>query len=216
MNIKILWIMLFFSSLLHAVSFGLTVPVNITEKEELSYGAFGNVTHTYKYKNAVGLGFVLDTNVAKKNTFGYRLLLQYTSGDLDSTDNNNVTTLKKHKYDMIHNFAFGVVQKPGFKWWVGPRINMQIEHVSGSNISYQNSWGFGIGAATGVNFMVAERIALGADLAYQGAIMFGSQSDTNGYSSSFGTSKGLTTQFYLLFVFGEGFKQPPSVIDNSL
>ena len=218
MTIKIVWLILVFSSFLHAVSFGLSVPVNITEEEELSYGSFGDVTHTYKYKNAIGLGFVLDTNVAKDSTFGYRLLLQYTLGNLDSTDNQNVTNLKKHKYDMIHNFAFGVVRKPGFKWWIGPRINMQIEHVSGSDISYQNSWGFGIGAATGVNFKVAERIALGADIAYQGAIMFGGQSDTDGYSASFGTSKGLTTQFYLLFVFGEASKaaQQPSLIDNSL
>ena len=218
MTVKIVWLVLIFSSLLHAVSFGLSVPLNITEEEELSYGSFGDVTYTYKYKNATGLGFVLDTNVAKESTFGYRLLLQYTLGNLDSTDNPNVTDLKKHKYDMIHNFTFGVVHKPGFRWWVGPRINIQIEHASGSDISYQNSWGFGVGAATGVNFKVAERIGLGVDLAYQGAMLFGSERESGEYSSSFATSKGVTTQFYLLFVFGEGskVKQQSSIIDNSL
>jgi len=95
MTIKTVWLVLLFSSLLHAVSFGLSVPLNITEEEELSYGSFGDVTYKYKYKNATGLGLVLDTNVAKESTFGYRLLLQYTLGNLDSTDNPNVTDLKK-------------------------------------------------------------------------------------------------------------------------
>ena len=203
-------------SLLQAVSFGISVPVGITEQEELSYGNFGDETYTYKYKNAVGLGFVLDTNVAKKSVFGYRFVLQYTYGDLDSTDNPTVTSLKQHKYDMMHTFAFGVVQKPDFKFWVGPRINLQIKSASGSDVSYQNSWGFGVGAATGVNFKVAERIALAADLGYQWDISFGGQSGSPD-SIYFGSSKGLTANFYLLFVFGEGSQsvQQSSIIENS-
>ena len=217
MKISRLWFLLLLPSLMHAVSFGVSVPIGITEHEKLSYGSNGDDTYSYKYKNAMGLGFVLDTNVAKESVFGYRLVLQYTLAKLDSTNNPNITSLKKHKYDMIHNFAFGIVQKPGFKWWVGPRINTQIEHGSGPEVEYQNSWGFGIGAATGVNFKVAQRIALAADLGYQGDILFGGQSDPDG-SVYFGTSKGLTAQFYLLFVFGEESqaKAPPSVIDDGL
>ena len=212
MKMSSLWFTLVFPSLIHAISFGISVPVGITEQESFSYGNSGDVAYTYKYKNAVGLGFVLDTNVAKESVFGYRLVLQYTLANLDSTNNPKITSLQKHKYDMIHNFSFGVVQEPGFKWWVGPRVNIQIEHANGPDVSYQNSWGFGVGAATGVNFKVAERIALAADLAYQGDILFGGQSGSDG-SVYFGTAKGLTTQFYILFVFGEGskVKEQPSV-----
>jgi len=204
--------------LLQAVSFGLSFPVDITQTQRLSYSDFQDVSYEYQYKHLAGLGIVLDTNVAKEETFGYRVALEYTLSELKSTNRRGVDSLRKHKYNIVNTFAFGVIQEPYFKWWVGPRINIEIEHASGSDISYQNSWGWGFGAATGVNVKIAKRIALAADLAYQGKVMFGGESYQDQYSVFSGTSKGATAHLYLLFVFGETAKpiKEASVIDESL
>ena len=209
---KIILTVLLFSSLLRAVSFGFSVPVGIIDHEDLSYGSFGEESYLYDYQYGTGLGIVLDTNVAQQKTFGYRVALEYTTGHLKSTNREEVTSLKRDKYDIVHTFAFGVVQEPKFKWWVGPRINIQYEKTSGSGVTYQNSWGFGVAAATGVNYKVAKRIALATDIEYHGNIMFGGESYEDDFSVFFGTTSGATVRFYLLFVF----EAQPSALSETL
>ena len=201
-----------FPSLLQAASFGLSIPVGIVDYEDLSYGSFGDERAIYEYRYGTGIGVVIDTNVAKEKTFGYRLALEYTASDLHSTGRESVTSLRRNKFDIVNTFAFGVVQEPNFKWWVGPRINIQWVKTSGGDVSYQNSWGFGVAAATGVNYKVAKRVALATDIEYHGNMMFGGESYQDDFSVFFGTTTGATVRFYLLFVFEE----EPKVLSESL
>ena len=214
MKIKFLSILMIFPALLQGLNFGLSVPVGIVDNEDLSYGSFGKESAVYEYRYGTGVGVVIDTNVVQENTFGYRLAFEYTVSDLYSSTRDSVTSLRRNKFEIVNTFAFGVVQEPKFKWWVGPRLNMQFIKTSGSNISYQNSWGFGVAAATGINYKIAERVALATDIEYHGNMMFGGESYQDDFSVFFGTTTGATIRFYLLFVFEDKPKGSSVSLDS--
>ena len=219
--------------LVQAAGMGVSVPVTITETERLDYSNVNLSDATYRYEPSSGLGFVFDSNIGKNRDFSYRLNLEYTLSELESSNRLYSETFSKHKYNIVNTFAFSVYHSRYVRFWVGPRINVQYEHMSSSsNIRRQNSYGIGLAAATGVNIMLARTVALAADLDYHGTLLFGGEKyrDYDGttiegethYSVYGGTNKGVTARFYLLFRFGEQYEQNEkeissrSVIDDSL
>lgn len=210
-----------------AAGMGISVPFNITETERISYSNVNLHETTYEYKPGTGLGFVFDTNIGKDRDFSYRLNLEYSLADLDKSSRLYSSGLTKHKYNIINTFGFSVYHSRYIRFWAGPRLNVQFEHASGASaIQKQNSYGVGLGVATGLNVHLGPKVSLGADIDYHGVAMFGGENyqlsdGTTYYTAIAGTNKGTTAHIYLLLRFGEEYEQRPvsqqeSVIDYSL
>ncbi|MDA3947170.1 MAG: hypothetical protein PF439_10885 [Helicobacteraceae bacterium] len=219
--------------LAEAAGMGISIPFNITETERISYSNVNLEKTTYEYKPSRGLGFVFDTNIGKDKEFSYRLNLEYTLSDIDASSRLYSSSFSKHKYNIVNTFGFSVYHSRYVRFWVGPRLNFQYEHASSkSNIRKYNSYGIGLGVATGFNVHLGSKVSLGADIDYHGVSMIGGEDyrtydgtttgDVTHYTTLAGTNKGVLAHLYLLFRFGEHYEQneakqrEESVIDNSL
>lgn len=220
--------------LLQAAGMGVTVPFTLTEKEHINYGDANLPTTTYEYKPGSGLGFVFDTNVGKNRDFSYRLNLEYTQAEIDSSSSRLYSgSFTKHKYNIVNTFGFSVYHNRYVRFWAGPRLNFQFEHsASDSNIRRQNSYGVGAAVATGLNLNLGSKVSLGADIDYHGVLMVGGEDyrtydgtttgDVTHYTTFAGTNKGVTAHLYLFLRFGDRYddrttpKEQDTVIDPSL
>ncbi len=216
-----------------AAGMGITIPFNITETERISYSNVNLEKTTYEYRPSSGLGFVFDTNIGKDRDFSYRLNLEYTLADLEESSRLYSSSISKHKYNIVNTFGFSVYHSRYVRFWAGPRLNFQYQHVSSSsNIQSQNSYGIGLGIATGFNVHLGPKISLAADVDYHGVSMIGGEDyqtydgvttgSTTYYTALGGTNKGVTARVYFLLRFGEQYEpkvhksQQDSVIDNTL
>ena len=219
--------------LLQAAGMGISVPYNITETERINYSNVNLHYTTYEYKPSTGLGFVFDTNIGKDKDFSYRLNLEYSLADIDNSSRLYSSDFSKHKYSVINTFGFSVYHSRYIRFWAGPRVLIQYEHISSSsNLRNQNTYGFGLGVATGLNVHLGPKVSLGADIDYHAVYMFGGENyrtydgtttgDTTHYTVIAGSNKGATARVYLLLRFGEQYEQnrpksqTESVIDYSL
>lgn len=219
--------------LLQAAGMGISVPFNITEKERISYSNVNLEKTTYEYKPSTGLGFVFDTNIGKDRDFSYRLNFEYSLAELDESSRLLASSFSKHKYNIVNTFGFSVYRSRYVRFWAGPRLNFQYEHVSSdSNLRRQNSYGIGLGIATGFNVHLGPTVSLGLDLDYHGVSMIGGENyrtydgtvtgDVTHYTAIAGTNKGVTARVYFLLRFGERYdqstphEQEESVIDHTL
>lgn len=219
--------------LAQAAGMGVSVPYNISETERISYSNVNLEKTTYDYKPSTGLGFVFDTNIGKDKDFSYRLDFEYSLAELDHSSRLLSSNVLKHKYSIVNTFGLSVYHSRYVRFWAGPRVIVQYEHLSSSsNISSQNTYGLGMGIATGVNVHLGPKISIGADIDYHGVWMFGGEhyhlydgttmSDETYYTVVGGSNKGSTARLYLLLRFGETYEQVPdkghdeSVIDYSL
>jgi len=212
---------------------GISIPYNISETERISYSNVNLEKTTYEYQPSTGLGIVFDTNIGKNRDFSYRLDFEYSMADLDTSSRPLSSTFSKHKYSIVNTFGFSVYHSPHLRFWAGPRLIVQYEHVSSSsNIRTQNTYGLGVGLATGVNVHLGPKVSLGLDIDYHGVSMFGGEyyrtydgsvtGDTTYYTVVGGTNKGSTARFYFLLRFGESYDEKgadradDSVIDHTL
>ncbi len=198
-----------------AAGMGVYIPFNITENEEIEYDSLFTGTYDHEYKPSAGFGLAFDTNIGKDSLFNYRLGLEYSHAELDNLNGNTLpsgTEYTKDKYNMVHTFGFGVLRKEKVRLWVGPRINIQLESgefsSSSGTIWTQDSVGLGLGLAGGVNVNLGRVVSLAADLDYHAVAISGTE-DSALYSVNYsGVNSGVTARFYLLFRFGETFREP--------
>ncbi len=219
--------------LCHAAGMGVSLPYNISETERVSYSNVNLEKTTYDYKPSTGLGFVFDSNIGKDKDFSYRLNFEYSLAELDESSRLLSSSLSKHKYSIVNTFGLSVYHSRYVRFWAGPRVIVQYEHISSaSNIRSQNSYGLGVGLATGVNVHLGPKVSLGADIDYHGVSMFGGEhyrtydgttvGDETYYTVIGGSNKGATARLYFLLRFGEEYEQTPTkrtedaVIDYSL
>jgi len=206
---------------------GLSLPYNITEHEGIGYADSRLDSATYSYRPSTGLGFVFDTNIGKKSDFSYRLNLEYSLAEIDSSSRLYYSDYKKHAYRIINTFGLSLFHNRHLRLWAGPRINLQIEHAaSSSNIRNYNSYGIGIGAALGLNLRLTEKLALGCDIDYHGYRLFGSEryrsydgvtiGDQDYYTLLAGSNKGATARLYFLVKFGEHYTERSPAEASSL
>ena len=213
--------------LLQAGAIGLSVPINIIETERISYSDADLPRATYEYKPSLGLGFVFDTNVGKDKDFNYRLNLEYSLAKLDSSSRLYSDSFSKHKYSIVNTFGFSVYHSQNVRFWVGPRVLIQWQHMSSStSIQSQNNYGIGLAAATGLNVMLNKKLALGFDVDFHDVWMLGGENyknydgatigDTSYYTVTAGTNKGLTARLYLFIRIGEQYEQnkKPAQVDS--
>ena len=212
---------------MQAGAIGVSVPINITETERISYSDVDLQHTTYEFKPSLGLGFVFDTNVGKNRDFNYRLNLEYSLAELESSSRLYSDNYLKHKYSVVNTFGFSVYHSQNVRFWVGPRVIFQVQHMSSStSIRSQNNYGLGLAAATGLNVMLSKKLALGFDVDYHDVWMIGGESyrdydgatigDTDYFTATAGTNKGLTARLYFLLRFGEQYEQnqTPSQADS--
>jgi hypothetical protein len=112
-----------------------------------------------------GLGFALDTNLAADRVFNYRLTVGYQNGKRKFDGGGSIDT---DGFTMNHAFGFGVVRKPGFRFWLGPAVRLSVDvldvPVSGVDVV---DLSFGAGPELGLNWNIGEGMTLSTTLAYQ-------------------------------------------------
>jgi len=169
----------------------------------------------FDLKSSAGIGFAFDTNIGKDSLFNYRLGLEMSKEEIDSSDGHSCTDNCDFgtRYNIVNTFGFGVLRTQTVRLWVGPRINIAGDAYTDDDNNNFKRAGFevGIAPAVGINVNLGRYFALAADVDYRFAAAFGAadEDDTltsqdNGFTYT-GTTKGATLRFYALFKFGEDF-----------
>jgi hypothetical protein len=124
--------------------------------------------------NDLNVGFTLDTAVARDRLFNYRLNLNYVRAWIDpdgvpGLSPNAETT--SDGVDVENFFGFGVVRRPGLRWWVGPSVRISLARaisVDAAAAQYFQSplLNVGAGVVTGVNVHRGRHMSAGLTLGY--------------------------------------------------
>ncbi len=199
----------------NAFGIGVFVPVYGTGGGTYTWDDEGNETD-YDLSYSGGFGIVLDTKVAKKGLFNYRLNLGYHK----ATHTYNDYDVEDFKYyTMDHSFGFGIVKTRFLRLWMGPQLrlaymNYEISDDSGTYSQY--GLGFGIAPVLGANFNFGKVFTVAMDLGYRfssyaGTAEFdGSYYDTNDFTKS---SQTFFVNLSLIFRIGDYYED--DAIDNA-
>jgi len=121
----------------------------------------------------LGVGFVLDTAVAKDKLFNYRLNAALLGLDIE-LDNPNITG--KGEAELVglafdNTFGFGVLRSEKVRLWLGPRV--RVGFYVGDTDDFSTSQDddvavaeFGVGGAFGANFHVGPTVSLGLETGF--------------------------------------------------
>lgn len=115
-------------------------------------------------------GFVVDSNLATNKMFNYRLELGRTLFDIDDYNNQPGVDAELEGLVMNHNFGFGGIIAPNLRLWFGPQIRMELldGDLDGNTLSARDfdMYGFGVGAAAGINYNFPGRLTMSAKGGY--------------------------------------------------
>jgi len=129
-----------------------------------------------------GVGFILDTAVAKNSLFNYRLNVGYCRTEMTSDKLPDVIGNDFHLYN---TFGFGLIRTDSFRFWVGPQFGFGLmlgKHEPVSANKNCNALYAGLGAVAGVNIHTGDLLSIGIDGGYRYNVY-------NGYSDvAFGGS----------------------------
>ncbi|MDH3976293.1 MAG: hypothetical protein OEV42_18665 [Deltaproteobacteria bacterium] len=106
-----------------------------------------------------GIGFVLDTAVAKNRLFNYRLNIGLHSADYEY---DSGATFETSGWFMTHDFGFAFIRNNKVRLWAGPEIRLSY---SQGELDTDNDYEidivtFGIGPVIGANFNFAKNMTL--------------------------------------------------------
>lgn len=148
------------------------------------FPAYGNGKSTItvfddEFENDVshlGGGFLLDTKVADRGVFNYRLHLGFESVDYDYPENFS-------RFAIDNTFGFGIVKTRVLRLWLGPQIRLAYMAYDsgelGSGIgtyTYKiNSLGFGLAPILGMNFNIGSVISICPEIGYRATAFVGTQ-----------------------------------------
>jgi hypothetical protein len=115
--------------------------------------------------NKVGVGFVLDTNVAKDQIFNYRFNLGYQHSkreyDFGFKEKYNGVT-------MNHAFGFALYTNPSLRLWAGPAIRLGVDVLDEDMVDVSVfNFSAGGGPQVGLNWHVGDRVSIALSAAYQ-------------------------------------------------
>jgi len=120
-----------------------------------------------------GGGFVLDTRVADRGVFNYRLQLGFESVDYLYLENFS-------RLSIDNTFGFGIVRTRVVRVWLGPQIRIAYMGYS-SDPSDINTIGFALAPVLGVNINIGDVISLCPALGYRVSGFIGTQSYNEEY-----------------------------------
>lgn len=106
-----------------------------------------------------GLGFILDTAVAKNRLFNYRLNIGSEAVDYDIDGGG---TFETKGLFMAHDFGFGIIRKKKLRLWAGPELRLsysegELENNSNTELHMAT---FGIGPVVGLNLNFGKTVSL--------------------------------------------------------
>jgi len=127
----------------------------------------------------LGIGFALDTAVARDKLFNYRLNVGLERFDIDF-DNSGGTTGEFLGLAVDNTFGFGVMRTEKVRLWIGPRVRVALYGGDYDNDSTVDIglFEFGVGGVFGANFHVGPTVSLG----FETGVMFsgyGGEVETN-------------------------------------
>lgn len=115
----------------------------------------------------VGVGFILDTNLAKDSLFNYRLKLGYDKLVSEEYRSGN----KDFEFDGFiwdNTFGFGVLRNEMLRLWLGPQLG--FSGYSGENPYEEGDahlFGVNLGAVLGLNFNPGNVITIALETGYK-------------------------------------------------
>lgn len=120
-----------------------------------------------------GLGFVLDTAVAKNQLFNYRLNAGLEKWNRDGDTLQNIASAEPLRFGLYNTFGFGIIKTRPIRFWLGPQagLTLFIEPATDTGkildffqLSQNNgAIGYTIGLATGVNINIGDKFTIGID-----------------------------------------------------
>jgi hypothetical protein len=202
-----------------AVGIGIQIPVTGSGKTKITYNSDfllsyqADNEYEFDYKYAGGIGLVLDTRVARKGLFNYRLGLGYENTTYDFIDEDEAAGI----YYLDNSFGFGIVQTKIVRIWLGPQLRLALLGYSREYDRFKlevAGVGFGIGPVLGANFNFGNFITAALDLGYRSNGFSGTAKatfDTFDYlddESDFTLSQtGFFLNLSVLFRIGDVFEQ---------
>jgi len=184
----------------YAVGIGIQIPLVGGGKTKATIEDFDEeMTHDYKY--AGGIGLVLDTRLAKKGLFNYRLGLGYENTSYDFISDEDASSI----YYLDNSFGFGIVQTRVMRIWLGPQLRLAIlgfsKEEDGDTFDLAGV-GFGIGPVLGANFNFGKVITVALDLGYRYNSYTGTSkyTDVDGYETTTDFDFSQTGYFFNLAV----------------
>jgi hypothetical protein len=133
-----------------------------------------SLTSSDESHRIAGLGFVVDTAVAKDTLFNYRLNLGLEKWNWGVDSLQGIATSELLRVGLYNTFGFGIVRISPIRFWVGPQVGLTVltEPSQGTGtildifqLSDNNgAFGYTVGAATGVNINIGEKFTVGADV----------------------------------------------------
>lgn len=123
-------------------------------------GDIGNFDSDGKHRD---FGFTVDSNLSTNRLFNYRLELGRARWDIDNFNNQGVDG-DLEGLVMNHDFGFGGIIAPSVRLWFGPEIRFTILDGELDNVVARDIdlFGYGFGAAGGVNVNLPGRLTLAA------------------------------------------------------
>ena len=160
-----------------------------------------------------GLGFVLDTCVARDSLFNYRLQIGYEGINHSiEAENGYEDDLGLTGFAFTNDFGFGVLRRSFMRLWVGPELRFSYGAGEYDDRDYYDVYfmTFGIGPAVGANFHLGQApISLAVKMsylfeAYVGAGVYDGPYD---YDDQVYTGSGSTIffTFSVLFRLGDNY-----------
>jgi len=125
----------------------------------------------------IGIGFVLDTRVARRGVFNYRLHLGFESAQYGELDN------KYSRFALDNTFGFGIVQSSVVRLWFGPQIRLVYQSYSESGSTYDasiNAFGIGLAPVLGFNFNLGNVVSICPEIGFRFMFLGGTQ-EYDGY-----------------------------------
>lgn len=176
----------------------------------------------------VGLGFILDTNIAKDSLFNYRLQISISSMTIDNSDSMEDMDIEATEFFVYNSFGFGVARTQGMRFWLGPQIG--VGFISGEyNLDYETDtnefivFGANIGIVAGVNIHLTQLLSLAIDAGLRSNSLGGGMLISSGGDEIESSVTGSGVEFFanvgLLFRFGDqysGYSASSSSSDDDI
>jgi hypothetical protein len=119
----------------------------------------------------IGLGFVLDTCLAKDNLFNYRLNIGYAKLDISNEKGKSIEDMTGNEYSLYNTFGFGIFRSEVVRFWLGPQIGFGWTkgeyETSGTEEATFWTIFYSYAIVTGLNFNIEDLITIGVDGGYR-------------------------------------------------
>jgi hypothetical protein len=109
-----------------------------------------------------GAGLVIDTAVAKKQLFNYRLNLGIGQVVQQPPSGSYATNIDGIRAELMSSFGFGIVKLSFMRMWLGPQLGLRFHHIEVNQIN-KDCLLFSGGAVLGFNFNIGSFFTIGID-----------------------------------------------------